>query len=155
MNERCGLLLGVLVLVGACAPPPLLGPPDAGASQDASIPVDDTGSTGGETPPFGEVAELVRQRCAKAGCHVSSSSGVGHFKVSDSDASDEAIAEALRDQSLDGEEGVIVEPGEPEASAMYTYVTGDRQPRMPLSGPLDDDQIQLIRKWVAAGAPYE
>ncbi len=36
---------------------------------------------------------------------------------------------------------------------LIDYVTGKRQPRMPLGGqPLADDQIALLRKWIDAGA---
>jgi WD40 repeat protein/mono/diheme cytochrome c family protein len=40
----------------------------------------------------------------------------------------------------------------PAAGLILDFVTGKRQPRMPLGGaPLPDDQIALLRKWIEAG----
>lgn len=55
------------------------------------------------------------------------------------------------------EDGPIVEPGNPEKSTMYQRVTtGDEDDRMPPKGdPLDENQVSLIRNWIAAGAKWE
>lgn len=50
--------------------------------------------------------------------------------------------------------GAVVVPGDPEASELILRIRGDRQPRMPLTGPpwLSDDEIALLTAWVASGA---
>ena len=49
--------------------------------------------------------------------------------------------------------GAAVIPGEPEESPLIEYLTGARRPRMPKNyRPLSDDQIDLFRRWIAAGA---
>lgn len=41
----------------------------------------------------------------------------------------------------------------PAIPLILEYVTGKRQPRMPLGGnPLPEEQIEILRKWIAAGA---
>jgi hypothetical protein len=133
-----------------------IGGPDATSPSGDRDAGDATSADGGSEVSFGPVAELVRQKCARAGCHAgSSASGVGNFKVPDSNASDEVIARALRDQPLEGEDGKVVVPGDPQKSGLYLYITGDRMPLMPIGGTLPDDQIELVRRWIAAGAPYE
>jgi WD40 repeat protein/mono/diheme cytochrome c family protein len=52
-----------------------------------------------------------------------------------------------------GGRGAAFKPGTPQESIVLAYIKGDRQPRMPLgSQPLPDDQIELFRKWIEAGA---
>ncbi len=48
-------------------------------------------------------------------------------------------------------------PGQPEASLLYTLVAStDADRRMPLEGdPLAAEQVDLIRRWIAAGAPFD
>jgi WD40 repeat protein len=42
------------------------------------------------------------------------------------------------------------------APILVKYITGESQPRMPIGGaPLNADQIQLFRDWIAAGAPND
>lgn len=50
--------------------------------------------------------------------------------------------------------GPVVQPGAPQASALWRRVKGLSLPRMPLTGPpfLDDAQIALIERWISAGA---
>jgi len=50
--------------------------------------------------------------------------------------------------------GPVVIPGNPEASELYRRITGRSQPAMPLGGPpLSPEEIERIRRWIAAGAP--
>ena len=51
-----------------------------------------------------------------------------------------------------------IEPGDPEASFLLKKVRGDSDvsSQMPLNRtPLTAEQIELIRAWIAAGAPVE
>lgn len=43
-------------------------------------------------------------------------------------------------------------PGDPQASDLYKYLTGDGVPVMPPSGKLPDATIQLFYDWIAQGA---
>lgn len=69
-----------------------------------------------------------------------------------------APPEGLRLSSLDlvlrGGERLVVLPGNPEMSEVWRRVTGLGQPRMPHDGPpwLPDDDIRLLRDWIAQGA---
>jgi len=55
-----------------------------------------------------------------------------------------------------GNLGPAVVPGDPQASALYQFVSGARGEahRMPLGGaPLDPSEIEALRQWIAEGAP--
>ena len=49
----------------------------------------------------------------------------------------------------------VIIPGDPSGSELLKLITGDAVPRMPLNGPpfLTDQEIQIIKSWIAAGAP--
>jgi len=52
-----------------------------------------------------------------------------------------------------GEHGPIVIAGHPEKSKLISYVDGTKQPRMPMGKPaLGKADIELLKKWIAAGA---
>ena len=44
-----------------------------------------------------------------------------------------------------GESGPSLEPGEPEASLLYEYVSGGE---MPPEKPLDEQQVAVLKKWI-------
>jgi hypothetical protein len=46
----------------------------------------------------------------------------------------------------------FVKAGDPAASKLHKSVTGKGAKPMPPKNPLADDQVQLIRDWIAAGA---
>ena len=48
-----------------------------------------------------------------------------------------------------GETGAAIEPGSPEASLLYEYVSTHE---MPPKKPLQDDQVAVLKKWIADGA---
>ncbi|MBP9182322.1 MAG: hypothetical protein KBF78_04250 [Fuscovulum sp.] len=56
---------------------------------------------------------------------------------------------------LEGGDRLVVLPGNPEMSEVWRRVTGLADPRMPFDGPpwLPEDDIRLIRDWIAQGAP--
>lgn len=59
--------------------------------------------------------------------------------------------EALLKRGEKAGAGVI--PGDPDNSAIIHYIRGIMQPRMPKkSPPLSEDQLHLLRSWIAAGA---
>ncbi len=53
------------------------------------------------------------------------------------------------------EDGPIVKAGSPDNSELIKRIKGISEPRMPLTGPpwLTDDEIGIISRWIAAGAP--
>jgi len=52
-----------------------------------------------------------------------------------------------------GSKGPGFKAGAPQESVVLAYLNGEKQPRMPFGSPaLPDDQIELFRRWIAAGA---
>ena len=50
--------------------------------------------------------------------------------------------------------GPLVIPHDPDASPLVQYIRGELQPQMPRNEPpLSDDDLHVIRMWIAAGAP--
>ncbi|RME81187.1 MAG: hypothetical protein D6775_14245, partial [Caldilineae bacterium] len=49
----------------------------------------------------------------------------------------------------------VIVPGDPEGSELVRRIKGEALPRMPFDGPpfLSDEQIALIVRWIAEGAP--
>ncbi len=63
----------------------------------------------------------------------------------------------LRGQSLalkGGKHGPALVPGKPEASRLYRMAAGLDRPQMPPTGALPERDLQALREWIAAGAPY-
>jgi hypothetical protein len=90
-------------------------------------------------------AGVLAVRCAGAGCH-------DRGAVAGVDFSSEARAYA----TLHGR----VVPGDPEASLLYKRITpalcGGSCRLMPLGrDPLPDEERELVRAWIEAGAPSE
>ncbi|GMV99451.1 MAG: hypothetical protein AMXMBFR84_05900 [Candidatus Hydrogenedentota bacterium] len=49
--------------------------------------------------------------------------------------------------------GPSIIPGDPDASPLIRYIRGELQPQMPEDEePLADDELHLLRQWIAAGA---
>lgn len=93
---------------------------------------------------FGHVEPILLQRCAK--CH--SDNGIMGRPP-------EGLRLSSWKQVTGSGERVAVVPGSPRASELWRRVTGIARPRMPYDGPpyLDDAQIALLERWIAAGAP--
>lgn len=59
---------------------------------------------------------------------------------------------------LGGNLGKVILPGNPEGSLLVHFIEGRRGPkhRMPQDGrPLSDEQIQMVRRWIAEGAKQD
>src|SRR5262249_23743538 len=53
-----------------------------------------------------------------------------------------------------GSSGAAVKPGDPDNSLLYRAVAHVQEPYMPPSAPkLPQDRLDLIRRWIAGGAP--
>jgi hypothetical protein len=162
------------VLVVACMPPELLEADDAGqveevglddvsdgadvddadTGNDPDVGTDDVDANNPDEVAFGDVAAVVRTSCSAVGtCHGTDT--ITNFKVEgNGSASDEQVREALEDvQTLTA--GLLVEPGEPDQSALYTRLLADDSQAMPPTGPLPDEDIEMVRLWIEQGASYE
>jgi len=53
-----------------------------------------------------------------------------------------------------GKHGSALVAGKPEASRLLRVLTGAVKPQMPPTGALSDRDVQSVRAWLAAGAPY-
>ncbi len=141
-------LFALAVVLAACAPPPLTDAGDAGRSADGA------GGGSGEAT-FSRVAEIVRNDCAKAGCHAGE--GNAGFGVEGGAAStDDQVRETLEGTTVDGDPTQLIEPGEPADSAIFQALNGmDGRTPMPPGEDLAPEKIETIRRWIARGAPYE
>ena len=88
---------------------------------------------------YADIAPILAERCTL--CHAGDAAPLG-----------------LRLDSLDGllsgsRNGPVVEPGDPGASELVRRLTGDSQPRMPMTGPpfLSADQVAMFVDWIAGG----
>jgi hypothetical protein len=53
-----------------------------------------------------------------------------------------------------GDDGIVVVPGQPEASLLIHAVLHDEDaPHMPPKGKLNQDQVAILREWIKRGAP--
>ncbi|MBZ5621939.1 MAG: PSD1 and planctomycete cytochrome C domain-containing protein [Acidobacteriia bacterium] len=53
-----------------------------------------------------------------------------------------------------GAHGAVIVPSDPEQSRLYKLVTHVAEPAMPPGKRLSDDDIETLRIWIEAGAPY-
>ena len=54
-----------------------------------------------------------------------------------------------------GEDGVVLVPGKPEESALIKSLAAEADPHMPPKRQLSSAKIEVLRAWVAAGAPWD
>jgi hypothetical protein len=54
-----------------------------------------------------------------------------------------------------GDNGPVVAPGEPQESLILKVLAPDADPHMPPKKQLATNQIQLVRRWIVAGAPWD
>lgn len=60
-----------------------------------------------------------------------------------------------RDAALKGgSRGPALIAGKPAESLLFQFVTGKQQPRMPQGGELSSTEIELLRRWIEAGAAW-
>ncbi len=91
-------------------------------------------------PTYVDLRPIFRAHCE--GCH-NTNDPKGGFDLSRFDAIEAGSTN-----------GPVVEPGEPEESWLYLLVSHQEEPTMPPdSDPIPNDEIELIRRWIAAGLP--
>jgi WD40 repeat protein len=54
-----------------------------------------------------------------------------------------------------GDGGPVLVPGKPNESALFTALAHDADPHMPPKKQLSTNQIELMRRWIAAGAQWD
>ncbi len=164
--------IGVCFLLAGCEPEPLLGLDGDASFDDAfgddtfgddtpsanDTAEDDTDNGGGDPhPQFVLVADAIRPACAIPACH-GESNFQGNFQImGNSNATYDQIRASLEDVNTAA--GLaIVTPGNPDSSELYKLLIHDNpSERMPPAPFLafNEDIIETVRAWIAAGAPYE
>lgn len=122
-------------------------PPDAGDATDAPLPdIPDP-----PPPTWDELLALVQVECAP--CHTDRVSG--ELSLRD----DAGLYDRLRADAFQAPALARVAPGDPDASYLWLKLEGRQDEvgglgeRMPADGALDAEQLELVRAWIAAGAP--
>lgn len=54
-----------------------------------------------------------------------------------------------------GANGRVLVPGNPEESRLFLLVTHQEKPAMPPTGKLSEADIETLRQWITAGAPFD
>ncbi len=128
---------------------------DTGEDTDPSDT--DPSATGSESDPTGpplsyaaDVQPLWDAHCLGTGCHE------GATPAQSLDLTGDSYANVVGVPSTEASPN-LVEPGDPDASYLVLKIEGDGSilgNRMPSVGePLTEDELALVRNWVAQGAP--
>jgi hypothetical protein len=152
------LAVSALAMVSACTPPELLQTEETvtDVGTDSSIDVGGQEIDVPEEVTFGQVADIIRNSCAATpSCH--GGSGFTNFSVeAGGTASDVQVREALEDvTTLDGFD--LVAPEDAQVSALYLRLVDTGSKIMPPDGqpPLEQSEIETVRRWIEEGANYE
>jgi hypothetical protein len=119
--------------------------------RDAGSPKSDAATSADATPDSsggcGSVEEtILHANCTNSGCHTASGSA-GSLDLESAD-----VLGRLSNKSATGGTGVLITPGDPDASVLYAKLTATPPfgTRMPFGGSLDDASIACVREWIAA-----
>ena len=95
--------------------------------------------------------EIFDVDCATSGCHA----GSGSFGGLDLSSVDDSYTNLVGVPATLDENLLRVDPGNPDESFLIHKLEGTGAgSQMPLNAqPLSDDEIQLVRDWIAEGAP--
>ena len=148
-------LLLLAIYAGCAGDGSTLGPDGTLASDDV---VDGMDGDEVELPPtditLAQISEQIfSQSCAFNGCH-----GGGTPAANMSLEAEFVAAEIIGVASTQLADFKRVDPGNAEGSYLLKKVRGDSDivsGQMPLGGVLSDEQIEMIREWIAGGAPIE
>ncbi len=100
------------------------------------------GVASGQSVSFrADVKPILENRCLK--CH-GASMQLGKLDLRSREA-------ALKG----GEKGPSLIPGKPEESSLYRKVAGLEKPLMPMDGKLSAKEIEVLKGWIADGAPWD
>ena len=154
------LAILVILVTAACGPAsPGAAPPDL-AHPDFPPPFCTDGADGGPPATLASVEYITAQSCVASGCHGSSLPQFDDLDLRPG----HVIAATVNVRATEGCGGVRVVPGDPQSSYLYQKVatttpcspTGAGYLGMPRcedgTCPLPSCQIEVIRRWIAAGA---
>lgn len=132
--------------LAACAPPPLEPPP-----RDASQTV---------VSDFPKVAGILTNNCVSAGCHGKKKdlgATSSNFYIKEGQwADDKQVRAALEGKTLPNSGAKLIVPNKPGESVIFqSLIESNGRVLMPTTGKLPDRKIEVIRRWIAKGAPYE
>ena len=150
------VLLVAFVVAGCSGDGTTLGPdgrPESGAESGDGM---DGGAP--EFPPtditLGQITtEIFAASCAFPGCHAGGSPS-GNLSLE----ADFVAGELIGVASNQVPDLKRVDPGNPDGSYLLMKVRGTEgiaNSQMPLGGTLTDAQIEMIREWIAGGAPLK
>jgi mono/diheme cytochrome c family protein len=93
------------------------------------------------TPAFSDVNKIFQVRCVK--CHGGTRPPEGLY------------LDSYKGVMAGSKDMQVIVKGDPGKSELLKRIKGISKPRMPKDGPpwLSEDDIMLIEKWIAAGAP--
>ena len=136
------LLLLALVAAGCAGDGSTLGPD----GKEVELPTTDITLT--------QISEQIfAVSCAFSGCH-----GGGAPAANMSLEADFVAGEIIDIASSERPELKRIDPGNPDSSYLLMKLRADDGilfSQMPLGGILTDEQIEMIREWIAGGAPLE
>jgi hypothetical protein len=131
MLKKLFLMVSAGLVCAACTPPEL-------TDQEAN---------------FERVAPILSERCGIDGCHGDPANG--NFMIPDGqEASIEDVRASLEDMETSTQSPLIV-AGAPDESAIYQRLVAEPPELMPPNDPLNERDIELIRRWIEEGASYE
>lgn len=149
-SKLIALVLVSTCMLAACVPPDLMSsvnnPPGSDATQDTESDLSGTGQ-------FAQVAQVLTANCAIDTCHNGSSSFLPRIEGGTS-ATLAQVKTAL--DGIDGPLGMLplVTANDLDGSLLWIRMSSDAQP-MPAVGKLPEDQLNIIKSWIEAGAPYD
>lgn len=102
-------------------------------------------------PPLSDVEQKIFTRgCMFSSCHSASASPAGGLSLAGS-----TYEKLVNAKSTLAPEKLRVVPFDPDASFLYEKIAQDKPSagkRMPPGQPLPEDEIAMIRAWIAGGA---
>jgi len=103
------------------------------------VPAVPSGQKGKGSVRFAEVSQILQANCVS--CH-NAKSHPADVDLSSYDAV----------MNSGGDDPIVI-PKHPEQSRIVAFVDGTKKPRMPFrKPPLSGDQIDLVKRWIKAGA---
>ena len=120
---------------------------------DSTVGPDESAVEGSRTEAtLAEVSEVFAVSCAFSGCHSGEQPAAGLSLEGDFAGRIVGVASEQRSDLK------LVDPGNPDKSYLLIKVRGDDEmisQQMPPGSPLSAEQVEIIRAWIAVGAPTE
>lgn len=137
---QCMLLVAALLWAGCGGDDSTVGPAESaveGSRTEATL---------------AEVGQVFAVSCAFSGCHSGGDPAAGLSLEGDFAGRIVGVASEQRSDLK------LVDPGNPNKSYLLMKVRGDDEiisQQMPPGAPLSAEQVEIIRAWIAVGAPTE